>query len=1133
MRRGRVFVAFLAAAFCLSQTLFAQQTELSSEPTPAPNKPQSIYIPYDKLKDVFEREGRGVFLPYEQFEKLWQEARAAKNPILDTKAPVGFILASAENVATVEKELMVVRASLQVELLQSGWHTIPLRLNDAAMLSATVDNEPARIVYDPVGGYSLLFQNKQSNSLRIQIHLEYAKAYEKSPGQNSVSILAPQAPVNQWRIKIPDAGVKVQVDPMLATTVPATQTDKDSPAPEGTEILAFVGAAPNVQIRWVPKTQGATGMAPLASVFVQHRVTIDEGIVRTHSLLAYTIERSELTQLSIAIPPSQKIINVFDPNVRKWAVEPSENKQIDAPKLIVDLFEPAKQSQNLVVEWEEPFDAKTPSARMILPLDCLDASRQQGVIAIKIGPGIRVEPTDRRGLIQLDPTDLPPPLSKEACTFAYRFSAASYQLKFKPEKVQPTIRVDQWLEAFVEPQSLTLELKSTHTIENAGVFQLEFEIPPDFELLQVTGRAADHVEAARIDNFRVSESKDRLVVNLSKRAIGQVGTAIQLRRKIDDPNLVNPTGASSTLSIPIPKSIGEYVQWMEGWISVYGPEGLRMQSKEKIGARDGVVAELRAKWPTVSSLKTAAFSEAMILAHAMEPVSLSLDIERKKPFTVIRQLFETTVEPGALKFLATFFAKIQYSSLASLRLDIPESLAKEIRIVTPGIRESIITPPPADLAAGYVAWELVADTPWLGERTFQLGWQKQLDGLEIGKKVKVPIPRLIPRNIDQAWGQIVLNRKDSIDLQIEGDSNGLRPIDPRYDLMPGARSTNAARAFEFQSDWSMDVAATRYALEKVKQTNIERAFVRAVVTRSNRIGVHATYRMRNASQRLALSLPDEVEFDSQPLLINGQSASLERGSANQLFIPLSGNDPTKPVLVELRYTTVGDHREISLPSFPDAPAVQTIYLGVFLPKERLLLASNGPWTNEFEMRPDAWRTDPQCSSDPTSLMNWVREGVSTTRPTEFQTDGVMYLYSTLRPEQGPTGSLKLTAMEERWWIGLTLSGLLALGCLFVFRSLRSKVVVVACAIGLLTAVGAFAPTLASRLLSGPAYYGSLLVLVLWGTRELLFLIPPRTAPPSPIREPSELAAEGQASPPSDPIPAPLQNQEEKGGHDHA
>ena len=36
---------------------------------------QTIYIPYEKLREVFERDGRGVFLPYDKFQQLWNEAR--------------------------------------------------------------------------------------------------------------------------------------------------------------------------------------------------------------------------------------------------------------------------------------------------------------------------------------------------------------------------------------------------------------------------------------------------------------------------------------------------------------------------------------------------------------------------------------------------------------------------------------------------------------------------------------------------------------------------------------------------------------------------------------------------------------------------------------------------------------------------------------------------------------------------------------------------------------------------------------------------------------------------------------------------------------------------------------------------
>ena len=41
-----------------------------------PLREQTIYIPYEKLKNVFEKPGRGVFVPYEKFQELWNAARA-------------------------------------------------------------------------------------------------------------------------------------------------------------------------------------------------------------------------------------------------------------------------------------------------------------------------------------------------------------------------------------------------------------------------------------------------------------------------------------------------------------------------------------------------------------------------------------------------------------------------------------------------------------------------------------------------------------------------------------------------------------------------------------------------------------------------------------------------------------------------------------------------------------------------------------------------------------------------------------------------------------------------------------------------------------------------------------------------
>ena len=50
---------------------------------------QTIYIPYEKLRKVFEKEGRGVFLPYEKFRELWQAAQEKKAAAPDQKLSRG------------------------------------------------------------------------------------------------------------------------------------------------------------------------------------------------------------------------------------------------------------------------------------------------------------------------------------------------------------------------------------------------------------------------------------------------------------------------------------------------------------------------------------------------------------------------------------------------------------------------------------------------------------------------------------------------------------------------------------------------------------------------------------------------------------------------------------------------------------------------------------------------------------------------------------------------------------------------------------------------------------------------------------------------------------------------------------
>ncbi len=511
-RRLGVLVYFLAAAIAPIAAQEPPAAPATAE-DPPPLREQTVYVPYDKLRETFEKTGRGVFIPYARFEQLWKAAREAERKPIDVRPPTPALIAEADSDATVGKEVMRVVARLKIEVLAQGWVEVPLRLADAGVISATLiepdgKEQPARLAVAADGNYQLLYENKSKQPVGIELRLEYAKAFNKSPGRNDVSFAAPQAPLNRWQVHIPEGGVKIHIDPLIAASeLPAAKPGGDEapgdakpgekkpgekPADE-TVLLAFVGAAPAVKIDWTAKAEGASGLAALATVAAQQSVRVEEAVVRTHATLTYTISRAELAKLTIEVPADQKVVNVDSPNVRGWSVEQAGETQ----QIIVELFEPARQSETIQIDLEQfsgpdrakaGEDAPQPSASVPV-VRALDVVRQQGVVVVDVAEGLRLETAARDGLQQLDAADLPPALATTPHELAFRYAALPFRLTLDVTKTKPRLQADEWVAVYLEPEQLTLQLEAILTIERAGVFATELEVPAGFEIRDVRGEA--------------------------------------------------------------------------------------------------------------------------------------------------------------------------------------------------------------------------------------------------------------------------------------------------------------------------------------------------------------------------------------------------------------------------------------------------------------------------------------------------------------------------------------------------------------------------------------------------------------------------------------------------------------------
>ncbi|HEX4148808.1 MAG TPA: hypothetical protein VHY20_07465, partial [Pirellulales bacterium] len=922
---------------------------------------------------------------------------------------------------------------------------------------------------------------------RLELKLEYAKAFTKTPGRNHIDFAPPQAPVSRWEVRINEPGVKIDLKPLVAASdVPAKEA-----GPDRSQLQAFVGAAERVEIDWTPRAEGAAGMEALATVQTEQQVFVEENVVRSRVQLSYIISRAELNVLLLDLPADDRVVNAFDANVRRWSVQnvPAKGDSPAHQQLRVELFEPARTRQELTVELERLASGDEQRSIAVPTVKAVGAARQQGVIAVRAAAGLQAETERRTGLVQIDASELRAELRANPWSAVYRYASLPWELTLDVKKIQPRISVDSLVETTLEPQRLTLDVAALIDVRRAGIFRLEFDVPADFEVRQVRGQPIYGSQAAEVDTFRLEGTPPtRLVVNLRRQALGRTGLTWQMVKPLNEADLLAPTGRAATLALAVPRPVGSSLEQAAGKLVLYAPESLEVNFGELTGLRSTSFDEQTGgsiPWPNKKNGPRA----VQAFAYASESAELKLTAERRKPQVTVRQLLVARVESGVVKYQATFFYDVLYSGLKTLRIDVPSAIDPLLRVDTPSIRHSVLVPPPPDLAAGDVAWSLAADREFFGSSQIHITWEQPLEKLAVGTSVSWNMPQLKPRLVNRAWGQIVLAKSESIDAHEQGTPEGLRPIDPQRDLMPGASVADAAGAYEFHDAWSLPLEATRFELEEVKHTSIERAVVRMVQTRSGRVAVQALYRVRSARQRVVVKLPDGAEFDTDPLLVGGRAVPLEQADQGAYSVPLVGLDPNAAFILELRYTLPAAGSRFELPEFRDEPAAQKVYLGVYLPAELAVIRAGGPWTEEIDWRleRDDWRYNlglglvPRPKLSDRQLVDWVTESVPLARTPfdSFPTDGRLYVFSALRPAAAPAGTLRLATVPRFPLNAAVLIGLITVGAAMLMRPPRARFWMFGLLLIGLLALAVFAPLLGFQLINGALATGLAVLLVLW------------------------------------------------------
>ena len=172
----------------------------------------------------------------------------------------------------------------------------------------------------------------------------------------------------------------------------------------------------------------------------------------------------------------------------------------------------------------------------------LDVGRQQGTVVVDVAAGLRAEATRTTGLLQVDAGELPEALRRQAWTFSYRYAAVP--IRAGPGRGRGAAAGDGRVagRGRLEPERLTLDVTAVYNIERAGIFKLELDVPAGYRAaprprLRPARRRRPRGgrRAGGLATTSKARDKDRLVVNLSHKAIGRVALAVQLQKDLREP----------------------------------------------------------------------------------------------------------------------------------------------------------------------------------------------------------------------------------------------------------------------------------------------------------------------------------------------------------------------------------------------------------------------------------------------------------------------------------------------------------------------------------------------------------------------------------------------------------------------
>ncbi|MDF1812516.1 MAG: hypothetical protein P1V20_09880 [Verrucomicrobiales bacterium] len=850
------------------------------EPKPEPEiirKEKSIYLPYEDLEAIFEKEGRGVFLPYREFLDLWNELTIQRKEDRE-KPPTDGVISSAKYSATVEgteNRVLAVEAIIQAESFKDeGWAVVPLAKSGLNIAEAETGDATLHLGKN---GYELILPQKGTYEITLKL---YARLTGEA-GKNEVQLNLPKAGVSRFEAAIPGAGWEFDLKPAAAYS---TRT-----VDENTQLSFFFGETENFQLIW--QKQGEDNkLNPLLFVEGDHKTSLVPGAIQTELTLNYRILRSGVEQFDITVPKGQEILSVEGENIKEWDVTTLDTEQ----QLSVSLHAPAKKTYRLELTLEQALES-LPTEISLPQIKTENVVRQRGSLYIENSSELELETVSTDGLTQ---QSIAPDQQQQndvslLSSYArFRYLSLPFDLTLSVKKAEPLIEVESWTRFSVEPDTTKFEARFDYEVKRAGIFDTQIEIPDDFDGIEATGPVVKDFTEEDVDGKRI------LTVTFTNRIKGKTSFSVVGRsiREKPDQDTVVPVFAPLN------------VERHEGKVA--------LSIHSSLDPRTGATGDLRQHDISLSGSKIPGKGAMQIgfrYRGSAEPATVSYTL--KKPQVSGEVLTLVEVREQIIRYRWTILYNVKYAGVDTFAISLPESIAENLRYDGPLIKEVNKSYSSDQVTApdDHVLWAVILRDKKLGNYQLTLNLDLPAGVVSAGedtpddtRNFSVSVPEIQLHDVQTETGQIAVVKDDSLEI-VDAPATSLEAIDPK-ELHKNLPGRGVFLSYKYRRHpIALNLKISRNEFLPVPQAVVTYADLTSVLSSDAALTTEVIYLVKNnARQFFSVTLPPGGKMISDIYVDGEPQQPMRRANEDVVLIRLPVDQSGKQFPVRFMYEVPSD-----------------------------------------------------------------------------------------------------------------------------------------------------------------------------------------------------------------------------------